>query len=166
MMKLSRKRVISIIIIMSALLFPEAGKTESKNLADKSTVVFVCEHGSAKSVVAAAYFNHIAQQQALNFRAISRGTNPDPALSPVVIEGLHKDKVELTTTRPSRLTSAEASDALQVVTFCELPHEIKAQNVEHWEVPPISEDYSKSRDAIVKKIQELIERLRSKAVGK
>jgi protein-tyrosine-phosphatase len=148
------------------LLFPEAGKTESKNLVDKSTVVFVCEHGSAKSVVAAAYFNHIAQQQGLNFHAISRGTNPDSELSPVVTEGLHKDKVELTTAKPSRLTSADASDALQVITFCELPHEINTQNMERWEVPPISEDYVKSRDAIVKKILELIERLRSKAVEK
>lgn len=151
---------------MSALLFPEAGKTESKNLVDKSTVVFVCEHGSAKSVVAAAYFNHISQQQGLNLHAISRGTNPDSELSPVVIEGLRKDKVELTTAKPSRLTSADASDALQVITFCELPHEINMKNVERLEVPAISEDYVKSRDAIVKRIQELIERLRSKAVGK
>lgn len=166
MMKLSRKQVISIIIIMSALLFPVAGKTQSENLVDKSTVVFVCEHGSAKSVVAAAYFNHIAQQQGLNLHAISRGTTPDPALSPVVIEGLHKDKVELTTAKPSRLTSSDALDALQVVSFCELPKEIKSQNVERWEVPPISEDYSKSRDAIVKKIQELIEGLKNKTVGK
>jgi arsenate reductase len=152
--------------ILTAIILPALALANSEKVVDKSTIVFVCEHGSAKSVVAAAYFNHIVKQQGLKFHAISRGTNPDSELSPIVIEGLHKDKVHLPTAKPSTLTSADASDALQVVSFCKLPHEIKTQNVERWEVPPISEDYVKSRDAIVKKIQELIQRLTSKDVGK
>jgi arsenate reductase (thioredoxin) len=148
-------------IILIAMVLPNSEKA-----VDKLTVVFVCEHGSAKSVVAAAYFNHIAKQQGLKLHAISRGTNPDPELSPIVIEGLRKDNVELTTNKPSTLSSADASGALQVVSFCELPQEIKTQNVERWEVPPISEDYAKSRDAIVKKIQQLIQQLKSKDSGK
>ena len=148
------------------MILPAIALANSEKVADKSTIIFVCEHGSAKSVVAAAYFNHIAKQQGSNFHAISRGTNPDPELSSIVIEGLRKDKVELTTPKPSQLTSADATSALQVVTFCDLPPEIKSQNVERWEVPPISEDYSRSRDAILKKVQELFQRLKSKDVGK
>jgi arsenate reductase (thioredoxin) len=154
--------MITVLIILSAMLFPEVGNSESKNLVDKTTVVFVCEHGSAKSVVAAAYFNHVAQQMALSLRAISRGTNPDPDISPSVIEGLRKDQISLPADKPAKLTSAEASSALKVISFCELPHAINTQNVERWEVPPISEDYSKSRDAIVKKINELIQVLKTK----
>lgn len=152
--------MISIIIIFVALVFPTTAMADSPKVVDKSTIVFVCEHGSAKSVVAAAYFNHIAQQQALPFHAISRGTNPDPELSPPVVEALRKDKIEFRTTKPSRLTSEEASMALQVITFTDLTDDVKPQNVEHWDVPPISEDYSKSRDAILKKVQKLIERLK------
>ena len=36
-------------------------------------VVFVCEHGSVKSLVAMMYFNHRAQERGLKFRAIARG---------------------------------------------------------------------------------------------
>jgi arsenate reductase len=153
-------------IILSALIFPGTMLSDSAKAVNKSTVVFVCEHGSAKSVVAAAYFNHIAQQQALNLHAISRGTTPDLQTSPAVVEGLRKDQIGSPHAKPMKLTSAEASSALKVVTFCELSHEIKTENIEHWEVPPISEDYSKSRDAIVKKVQELIQRLRNKGAAK
>ena len=48
----------------------------------------VCEHGSAKSVVAAAHFNYIARERNLKLRAISRGTNPDEEIAPKAAEGL------------------------------------------------------------------------------
>ena len=40
------------------------------------TVVFVCEHGAAKSVIATAYFNKIAAERGLRARAVYRGVNP------------------------------------------------------------------------------------------
>ena len=38
-------------------------------------VVFVCEHGAAKSVIATAYFNKLAAERGLPFRATFRGTS-------------------------------------------------------------------------------------------
>jgi arsenate reductase len=150
------------LLLLCVLLFPVKTVANSGKVADNSTIVFVCEHGSAKSVVAAAYFNHLAQQHALHLHAVSRGTTPDLELSPAVVEGLRKDQISLPSDKPSRLTSTDASSALKVVSFCELSDDIKARNVERWEVPPISEDYAKARDAIVKKVQELIQRLKIK----
>jgi hypothetical protein len=40
-------------------------------------VVFVCEHGNVKSLMAASYFNTMAQARGLPFRAVSRGSAPD-----------------------------------------------------------------------------------------
>ena len=60
-------------------------------MAPDPIVVFVCEHGAAKSVIAAAYFNKLAGETGLRVRAIARGTNPDPQLSPITIAGLHAD---------------------------------------------------------------------------
>src|SRR5215813_9354941 len=37
-------------------------------------VVFVCEHGAAKSVIATAYFNKLAAERGLAYRATFRGT--------------------------------------------------------------------------------------------
>ncbi len=39
-------------------------------------VVFVCEHGSAKSVIAAAFFDKLARERGLTLRAVARGTQP------------------------------------------------------------------------------------------
>ena len=50
------------------------------------TILFVCEHGSAKSVVAAAHFNQIATARGLPFRAISRGTPATVRADPRVEE--------------------------------------------------------------------------------
>lgn len=49
-----------------------------------STILFVCEHGAAKSVIAAAYFDKLAQARGLKYKAVFRGPNPDPALAPVL----------------------------------------------------------------------------------
>ena len=36
----------------------------------EQTIVFVCEHGSAKSVVAAAHFDRLAGERGLGLRAV------------------------------------------------------------------------------------------------
>lgn len=46
----------------------EANRTREK-------VVFVCEHGSSKSLVAATLFNKMAEQRGLTVRALSRAVS-------------------------------------------------------------------------------------------
>jgi hypothetical protein len=38
------------------------------------TIMFVCEHGTAKSLIAASFFNRLAAEQKIGYRAIARGT--------------------------------------------------------------------------------------------
>ena len=47
-----------------------------------ATVVFMCPHGAAKSVLASAYFERLAKERGLNVRVESAGTDPDPTASP------------------------------------------------------------------------------------
>jgi hypothetical protein len=47
-----------------------------------SQVLFVCEHGNVKSLMAVSYFNQLAQERRLPFRAVSRGTAPDSTTVP------------------------------------------------------------------------------------
>lgn len=124
------------------------------------TIVFVCEHGAAKSVIAAAFFNRLAQESGLSLRAISRGTNPDPELSPGTVAGLHADGLEPGEAVPRKLSPEEAESAQRIVSFCQLPG--KYQNtalIEFWEdIPPVSEDYAKARDAILERLRHLMAR--------
>ena len=62
--------------LLSSTLLNYAQTASSRPAAKPETVVFVCEHGSAKSVIAAAHFNHLAAEKGLPYRAIARGCAP------------------------------------------------------------------------------------------
>jgi protein-tyrosine-phosphatase len=121
-------------------------------------MVFVCEHGAAKSLIAAAYFNKLAGEKGLNLQAVARGTDPDPTLSPQAVQGLREDGLSPGGSIPQKLSLADVEAAQRVVTFCELPVKYLGKAVlERWDgVPPVSEDYEKARDAIIEKITHLL----------
>src|SRR6266498_3027614 len=115
------------------------------------------EHAAAKSVIAAAYFNHLAGARNLNLRAIARGTNPESEFSAKTLEGLQRDGLMLPEGTPQKLTRADLERTRQIISFCELPTEYQqigvsrsVLNVERWnDVPQVSENYEKARDKIV-----------------
>ena len=121
------------------------------------TILFVCEHGSAKSVVAAAHFNRIAAARGLPFHAISRGTAPDAEMATPAVEGLLGDGLKPGDPAPAKLEQGHLDAAVRVVTFCALPPELQARSpVEQWEVPPVSTEYAASRDAMLLRIERLL----------
>ena len=122
------------------------------------TIVFVCEHGAAKSIIAAAYFNKLAQEASLDVRAIARGTHPDSEISPKAITGLLDDGLTTTESVPQKLSLADVESAQRIISFCELPAEFQPKvSVEQWDgVPPVSEDYQKARDAILEHLNQLL----------
>jgi arsenate reductase (thioredoxin) len=84
-------------------------------------VIFVCEHGAAKSILSAALFNKLARERRLNLRAIARGTNPDPEISPKVARGLQADGLAASEPAPKKISKADLAGASRVITFCTLP---------------------------------------------
>ena len=124
-------------------------------------IVFVCEHGAAKSILAAAYFNKLASESDLGMTAIARGTHPDVELSSKTVSGLREEGLTPTESIPVRLTREEMESAQRVVSFCTLPEEYGHKVVvEYWDdVPPFSEDYERSRDVIIEHLKELIKTL-------
>ncbi|HEX5717021.1 MAG TPA: hypothetical protein VF179_12730 [Thermoanaerobaculia bacterium] len=124
------------------------------------TILFVCEHGSAKSVVAAAHFNQLAAARGLPFRAISRGTVPDAEMAPAAVKGLLGDGLKPDEPVPSKLQQTDLDAAVRVVTFCALPPELQVRSpVEQWEVPPVSTEYAASREAMRLQIERLLQEL-------
>jgi protein-tyrosine-phosphatase len=124
-------------------------------------IIFVCEHGAAKSILAAAYFNRLAREKGLSLHAIARGTHPDPELSSRTVSGLRKDGLSPTESIPIKLTREDIESAQQIVSFCMLPEEMPQKvRIEQWDgIPPINEDYDKARNVIVARLQKLIEHL-------
>jgi arsenate reductase len=127
-----------------------------------STILFVCEHGAAKSIIAAAYFNKLAHEKGLNLQAIARGTLPDDQISPVTIQGLAQDGLTSTESTPQKLLSSEIVSAQQVIAFGDIVNKKDYQDVdvENWNgVPPVSKDYQTARDAIVEQLHQLIAKM-------
>jgi arsenate reductase (thioredoxin) len=148
--------------IAAALVFV-CGPSASEDNAQRQ-VVFVCEHGSVKSLMAASYFNQLAEQRQLPCHAISRGSAPDSTTVPKPIAaGLQADGVDVSDFRPARIRAVEAAQAARIVAIgTELPIDVRAgePRVERWDdVPPASTDYAAARAALKAHIADLIRRL-------
>ena len=124
-----------------------------------STIVFVCEHGAAKSVVAAAHFNRLAEEKHLPYRAIARGTEPQADVSVSAANGLRAEGLQPPVAHPLKLTKADVDAASRVITFCEIPREIAVNpnKSERWDAPATADGYDKARDIIVAKVRALVD---------
>jgi arsenate reductase len=129
--------------------------------AQSNQVVFICEHGSAKSVIAAAYFNKLAKEKNINWHAVSRGTNPDAEISPktkklLISENLFDDAVI-----PQKISQADVDTSQKVILFYPLPEQINGgDKTLNWlEIQSVNGDYGKMRDDIVSKIIPLLSSL-------
>jgi len=152
--------------MLAAAILLLAVTTASGQDRQVQTILFVCEHGSAKSVIAAAHFNRLAQQKNLPYRAIARGTNPDTEIPQQVRLDLAKDGLDVPTWKPQLVAEKDVREAARVVTFgCKLPFPKKttADKLVDWkDVPFTSEDYKRARTMIVDKIDALIKTLTPK----
>ena len=164
MRKIVTCRTLLIAVIMFNISATGQTPDTAQEIEQAPVIIFVCEHGAAKSIVSAAYFNKLAKERGLNFRAIARGTNPDPEISPKVREGLQKDGLVSSEPAPKKISKADLAGARRVITYCSLPDDYadKAQ-VEHWDdLLWESGDYNRSRDRVLERINRLLAELKSK----
>ena len=127
-------------------------------------IAFVCEHGSAKSMIAAAYFNRLAEKNALPIRAISRGLTLDAHLQNATRTGLINDGINTADLLPQQLAPMDAQQALQIISIGieREPDYLRTDKLREWDgVPSVSKDYGAARDDIVKRVQALIESLKT-----
>ena len=84
-------------------------------------VLFVCLHGSAKSVIGGEYFRRLARERGLDATTSSAGTEPDAEIPPRVAQGLAGDGFDVRGVRPRAVTRADLERASRVIAFgCEL----------------------------------------------
>jgi protein-tyrosine-phosphatase len=68
------------------------------------TILFLCPHAAAKSVLAMTYFNDLAIRAGLDVAVDNAGTEPDPAINLGVAAFLLDEGFDLTGFVPSLLT--------------------------------------------------------------
>jgi arsenate reductase (thioredoxin) len=161
----SARNLAAVLTLLAAAFAPPASAGDSQGGNGKTTVVFVCLHGSVKSQMAAAHFNRIASERGLPFTAISRGIEVDTSIPTRIRDGLNLDGLAPTDDIPIGLTADEAGRATKVVAFDTVPEERRGTSeVTYWsDVPPATKDYAAARDVIVRHIDTLVPTLVSTA---
>lgn len=129
-------------------------------------VLFVCEHGNVKSLMAASYFNRLAADRGLEARAISRGVAPDSTTVPTgIAAALRSDGFDVTDFHPEKVTPGDVTLAQRVVTIgTDLPaaFQVHGAAVQKWnDVPPASTNYPAARDALVRHVAKLIDEMQA-----
>lgn len=128
----------------------------------------MCLHGSAKSVIAAAFAKRLAAERGIPLEAASAGVEPDAEIPPPVAASLLADGIDVRGRKPVAVTEEMIRDAGRVVSFgCELTGLIPAGvPVTEWaDVPAVSDGYTTARDEIVSRLNVLLDEIaRSAAV--
>lgn len=161
------KSALILVFALSLMTSVLTAKDKSR-MPKKNVIVFVCEHGVAKSVVAAAHFNRLARERKLLYIAVARGTEPQDSLMASVIAGLKSDNLAAPQKPAPKLTQADCDAAKRTVFFCPIPASYSTSaTMQRWQnVPPVSEKYSTARDSIVANVQRLLDELTIKPSAK
>lgn len=94
-------------------------------------VLFVCDHGSVKSLMAASRFDEAAARRGLRMRAVARGVNPD---------------------------AAGAARVIAIGVDLSLHDGAARMPIVNWnDVPPASIDYPRARDDLARRIEALLD---------
>lgn len=135
----------------------------SEPLSSAGTVLFICEHGTVKSLLAMSLFDRYAKQVGLNMRAASRGTAVDSVVPPWMHTALAKDRFVLGDWRPQALQTADLLAASYVVSF-DVPASVSsAARVPRaqWDsLPSVGGNYAVGRDAINARVRRLVDSLK------
>jgi arsenate reductase (thioredoxin) len=157
-------------LVLVALAIVTASRAEAQTSAAKPTgampaVVFVCEHGAAKSVIATAYFNKLAAERGLPYRATFRGTTPQEALSTRAVAGLTADGVAIPDGAPTAIGAADIDKATHIFAIgCTLPAAaVSSGKSKDWSDVPDDKGYEAQRDAIVRHVKELLDDLQRRS---
>lgn len=123
-----------------------------------TTVLFACVHNAGRSQIAAALFNHYADQS--RARAISAGTHPADRVHPEVIATMKGRGLDLTSRTPQRLTPQLASQAQWLITMgCgdECPV-VPGTKRDDWPIPDPKGQSADTVSAIVDDIDQRVRR--------
>jgi protein-tyrosine-phosphatase len=124
-------------------------------------IIFVCEHGAAKSLIAAAYFNKIAVERGLAARADFRGVDPQDDLSVRAVAGLKADGLIVPGGKPTAIAGGDVAAATHVFAIgCTLPAmATRSGKAQSWDDVPDDQGYGPMRDAIVRHVRALVDGL-------
>jgi len=125
------------------------------------TVIFICTHNAGRSLMAEAFFNHMAQG---NGKALSAGSQPADKVNPVATQAMNEVSLDISHKKPTLLTPEMMEGLDRAITMgCADACPATTIETENWEVGdpkgvPI-ERVREIRDDIKAKVANLIKEI-------
>ena len=125
-------------------------------------IIFVCLHGSAKSLIAAEYLKRFAAERGVTVETLSAGVEPDDAIPTRVVEGLMAEGIDVRDRQPIAVSKDILRDADHIVSFgCDLtslaPGDIPLHD---WsDVPAVSDGFDTARHVIQERLSGLLDQM-------
>ena len=127
------------------------------------TILFLCPHGAAKSVLAAAYCQRLVERHGLSVRITSAGAEPDAVIAPAVVERLHAEGLPTPDGPPRLVTREELASASRIVSLgCNLSDLLPpGKPIEHWhDVPAVGVNLNAACDDIRARVEKFVAELK------
>jgi protein-tyrosine-phosphatase len=129
--------------------------------AKTASVLFMCPHGAAKSILASAYFKQLAAERGIRINVDAAGTEPAPAVSPAVAARLKEQGLAVPVSTPRRVTSDDVASADFVISIgCDtskIPASAKGKLRQWDDVPDPGADLVAADKALRAKAQALLD---------
>lgn len=125
-------------------------------------IAFVCLHGSAKSLIAAEYFNRLARERSLPLLATTSGPEPDAEVPANVIAGMRSRGIDVHAYHPALIAADQLKDADLIVSFaCDAGRKLAPGKAEQrWDdCPAVSDDFDVAWKFITGRVDTLVDRL-------
>ena len=136
---------------------------DQRGRAPAGDVVFVCAHGNVKSLMASEWFNRLAAERGVASRSVARGLTPESPVPAPIADHLRRDGFEVAAFEARPLAPADLGAASYLVLIgVKAPSWARRSGltVDAWDaIPPASEGYEASRDAMRARIEALLARL-------
>ena len=124
------------------------------------TILFMCPHGAAKSVMAMTYFQKLADEKGLEVTADAAGPFPDEVTNPKTVALMTEEGFDLSKHTPRKVTAEDINQADMAFSLgCELGDLPNMDNVAitQWDdVPLPSQGIDASWEKIKSKVEDLI----------
>jgi arsenate reductase (thioredoxin) len=137
----------------------------SRHPRQHGTVLFMCPHGGAKSLIAASYFNRIAAEKELPFMAVAvAAEHPYESVPANIADFLESDGFHVRSFKPRPMSRSDLRSASKVISVgCDLSKvDTRGTAVETWDdVPLVDKGLAQSAAAIRKHVIHLIDQIGS-----
>jgi arsenate reductase len=128
------------------------------------TVLFICEFGTAKSVIAREMFRRRAAARNIAVDALSRGLVIEDHITPELRRNLSADGIDPYSEPFKVLQPQDWQRASVIVAFNSLPDTVPKSKVRDWtDVPSVVSQYPAARVALAQRIEALLDEFAARA---